>query len=1784
MAASVQPLTSGFAATKELTGTKISERVSLLQTYASDPKFKKYIAQVEKCLGTFDSVHEWADFIAFLKQLLKTFQSYQQFKEIPRKLVVAKRLSQCLNPALPTGVHQRALDVYAHILAVIGSDGLKRDLPLWSSGLFPFFEYAATSVKPILLNLYDTHYLPLEGTLRPITKSFVLALLPGLEEETGEFFDKVLGLLDKLSSTVSPAFFFQNMWLVMLTTPSARGTSLNFLSRRLPPLRADEDISPIVGRDVGLMIRAFAAALEDENLLVRRGGLDLLLQSLRIDSTAVKKAQAADRTILMRAAAGVVLRRDLSLNRRLYTWLLGPEEDTQHQLDFFKANSLDLLKSTLREEMFSPSMEYPESRPFKIFISLLDKWEIGASLTEGLVYDAFKALRNSLESHMDSGEEMLLSASSLYEAVEPHCLWRQVLSSVLSELWDGSGTEAIGMAKFILVTFRHDEEIQTIHLPMVFCAVMEVLRNRLQMDSRCAMSQSMVKAILLQVEMLKCIPLVALLRFPALPERAQTASPVRNTVEFATTFYGIQPAFISALDSRRLVTPLAMVFEDVLKASAMSAQGLIAGEGAGGRDFLEHCLLVLNDLVKQADLKLEKSLLIDWDPVAWLSTMLSAVTSEVVTFSLLDRTISIIVAFHHSASFEPSLSMEDSSVVFRIVNKLFEYLRSDRAGYHVRASNLIWEVQNAISRPYVESIISQKLAEDTFPDVEDSFEAFGVLWRLTEDHLMPGFKWKCPLMIILNTLKSEDPRLHRLGETWMRCNLKSYLRILDPLLFDLLDPNIRLTPTVIKVNGRELQSFCYDCPFDQSYVNHVLEILLAVARFGGQGFVKTARGNLISRAQHTGLVERAELIVAARPDASYLDVLVEILLRFIQSEPKPRWGNTMQPCNTRIQSTAIDLVQAVVARGEVDPVAIRTIEAIVIGKLYFTVQVARLDLQNKLLHLLHSVISAFSAEFEPSKPLPPRDASDIQGSRDVDRTRPMSTMNPLLVQTLIDGISAPANRPVLQHWLDFITTAIPQFQYALEVAVSPLNDCVCRQLRLALSDVLKAARAERKLGNDVPSSTTDAEFLMFLNVLERLVLISLANTLGSNQYDDDPALLDKTGQESSGLLGYVSNVFSSDNVAPSGEQLTARSPGYQALHAGVRVLYSIWVAFVWKFPPAWSPLDDSLAMIYSRSRNRCRRVLEHLFRAHSSEVLESIIECWSREPIEGRDDNATFEIVDILCNSAQNVVHLTCESVSCRLLGVSERTKKQAINFNLSDAVLFQFLEGYLSQLEGPLALQVWGRVLQMAKEIVGNLKEQRAQVFPMLRCITVLGEKVTQTTAVEERRLRKDFQDIFGKLLDATVSMAGRSFDQNNWIRRSAKDTLAPNGRDSPIPRVPSDSKLDEKMAANSPSIQEGTKPWGSDSIEQVNRFLVEKALPNMRRFFVESDKVAAACSNVVYYIITPGLKGKSRPLDVDPTVLDLVREMTKIPAALKAWRGPVTDVLNDNRFFNSTSQSAQKFRPIIRALFDVDRASVGELLNKVTTAPSGTIFTNREYESLLRSLNLRRLSYAIFVSDKNHFLTQLPAIQEKLVDILRNSPAPILQSEVFLSVRVLLCRLSPHNLTSFWPVVLNEMYRVFDQIMTTLPSDGSEDLAVVLAACKVLDLLLVLQTEEFQIHQWIFITDTVDAVYRPESWSPEAMLDLLSDVVGSLPIPEDGSSSVQSATQSYDATPLAGSRPMRRPMLNAVHHVETIRDLAPFLSHVSIATYESIYASGGNIDWESIERGLLEDMFDGR
>lgn len=127
--------------------------------------------------------------------------------------------------------------------------------------------------------------------------------------------------------------------------------------------------------------------------------------------------------------------------------------------------------------------------------------------------------------------------------------------------------------------------------------------------------------------------------------------------------------------------------------------------------------------------------------------------------------------------------------------------------------------------------------------------------------------------------------------------------------------------------------------------------------------------------------------------------------------------------------------------------------------------------------------------------------------------------------------------------------------------------------------------------------------------------------------------------------------------------MQVRSPGFRSLNDGVRVLFTIWIKLIWTSPSSKRSEDDSLAMIYSRARSRCRRVLEYLFRAFPSEVLEAVVSCWDRDlTLHSRDSNlaesAAFELVDILIANAHSAVHMICESIVIRSPGGSERSRR----------------------------------------------------------------------------------------------------------------------------------------------------------------------------------------------------------------------------------------------------------------------------------------------------------------------------------------------------------------------------------------------------------------------------------------------------------------------------------------------------------------------------------------------
>ena len=91
----------------------------------NDPLYTQLFSTLADALGSFDKSKDWPDFIKFLKNIqrarhraaaltltqLQAIAPYTNLPSIPHEVTVSKRLSQCLNPALPSGVHKTALEV-----------------------------------------------------------------------------------------------------------------------------------------------------------------------------------------------------------------------------------------------------------------------------------------------------------------------------------------------------------------------------------------------------------------------------------------------------------------------------------------------------------------------------------------------------------------------------------------------------------------------------------------------------------------------------------------------------------------------------------------------------------------------------------------------------------------------------------------------------------------------------------------------------------------------------------------------------------------------------------------------------------------------------------------------------------------------------------------------------------------------------------------------------------------------------------------------------------------------------------------------------------------------------------------------------------------------------------------------------------------------------------------------------------------------------------------------------------------------------------------------------------------------------------------------------------------------------------------------------------------------------------------------------------------------------------------------------------------------------------------
>ncbi|KAG5900654.1 hypothetical protein JTB14_005925 [Gonioctena quinquepunctata] len=365
-----------------------------------DPKYRLYVAAVDKALKNFEFSSEWADLISALGKLNKVLLSYTKFPVIPRRIKISKRLAQCMHPALPSGVHLKALETYDIIFRCMGTNRLACELFIYSAGLFPLMGHAAMNIRPTLLTIYETHFVPLGDRLRPALSGFLSGILPGLDTGT-DHFDRTNLLLENVCDGVEPPYFYTCIWQCVANNSPVRLPAISYILAHYSRKLSMEDQLYLMGNDIGLMVTGLCAAVQDSSVLVQRSALDLLMVCFPMQN---QQLLYADMVRLVTAALTTILRRDMSLNRRLYSWLLETEVNNlpvlqiEGELDEAPTHqhhsiAYDLLNDALRIILKRCSTKTPiDIKPYRLLTSLFEKPQIGPVILDSILYDVFRTL------------------------------------------------------------------------------------------------------------------------------------------------------------------------------------------------------------------------------------------------------------------------------------------------------------------------------------------------------------------------------------------------------------------------------------------------------------------------------------------------------------------------------------------------------------------------------------------------------------------------------------------------------------------------------------------------------------------------------------------------------------------------------------------------------------------------------------------------------------------------------------------------------------------------------------------------------------------------------------------------------------------------------------------------------------------------------------------------------------------------------------------------------------------------------------------------------------------------------------------------------------------------------------------------------------------------------------------------------------------------------------------------------------------------------------------------
>ncbi|KAG8532703.1 uncharacterized protein KY384_002580 [Bacidia gigantensis] len=1845
-----------------------------------DKNFRRYTSAVERALSLFDTtLQEWADYIAFLGRLLKALQTVPQgTHEIPFSPIVSKRLSQCLNPTLPS-VHQKALEVYAVAFTILGKNGLSRELSLYLPGLSPLLSFASSLVRPHLLSLFETYIIPLDdATLRPALRAIILALLPGLEEDSSDDFERTHQLLDRLRNVFSKSsvgdgevidthgdrYFWQSLFLVSITSANRRPGVLAFLIRNLPRLNAishgygsmpaseNDDrgnhttqlaphIEAVTSPEPGLLIRCFCAGLQDDHHLTQRGFLDLLTTHLPLNAEVLhQRVSPRDVEILIGAAASVVIRREMSLNRRLWVWLLGQSASSEtDQQDapgarrlpteaqarlpspvvYFENFGLRPLVNFLLHAMTDASQTPTvKARPLRICLSLMDRWEIGGLVVPMIFRPAmedvysFKLTAPSPEAF----SEVLRSANVFFDAIQSRLIWREMIALLLEALdqprhrdvleQNEEAEKLLQLFWFVITTFNiREEEMLTDHLPNALAILIVSLSlSTIQTATSAHLRGEHRYQLILKIctYLIDIVPDHTFISRKLGQERREPTQAVTDTdediIQRIRSSYGnpnegkshsersFQAKEMGDILVLRL-TNLILMFLDEPKVLSQLSAGLslltkfmsktMTAENIDTESMLSNLVMTTNSqLVPSATNSLVFSQTLG--RIAVLEFICSAMDSRIwqshpLVREMLVKNIRSLWPF--VSPLYPKHNVEAVRGLWRLHRICLNYQLAEAAITSLLheepdgtvGRNVTMEGARCFAIIWTHSVTSSRQIPSQRPDPK---KRSSLSESRLETYMQEPEVLARPLFILLDKLREPHTEVARFVRTWLK-SMPNISPLLDLIIARLNNSLCVLSPELASADNSMFQNYAHQAKVTTYYVRLIASIIdlesqnVPSALSTPIPFIDAMRPHLLL--QMTSLLKEShtEGNVDQLPAKEYIAQVCAATLRNCVSERQE--GNEdvlilQQDCSMLLQL----LLPYVAANSAI----LGHIQNVLVEILSWAVDQSQVQLQYTL---IENLVLSLQRRLEDPEAL----IASSRRSQSKERQRstlhlqmpskPQETTMSLsndshsdspLMDCLMLGLRSRKSQATLEQWLRLLETCLAVYGSNTLQILLPLVGCITSSIESLFQEMaahVQHSKSEQPLNSDPLQSLN-----LRLNALE--LVLSKGHDLALKEEIKSPSF--KSPEQNQGFFGtMVSGVLGGEAYMTRSATANNYLTVLLCFRDAIKGSFRIWS---WEDEENKSSSKDTISSatfnyMSVRLRNRTRRVLEHLFSAETLESVEMLIEIWKEKPTRGG------KVLDLLHTLEASRPKHTMPAIFNALYSrtnssVLDPARKSTLTSDLSDIQLATFLVVYTESMDDDALDEVWTDCMTFSKDVLGNPMPQR-QILPLLlEFIAVLGGKINNTNFGEQRRMGKDIGDLFVRMLAAifTTKPLSLSVDETNTIAAGSKRQ---GGRDSNESRHIS---------------------FSNDTVN-----ILGAVLPGMTKLLIDTDRIGAVASTISLQILIPAFHWKTFPQNITSRILGIMQTVSRIPEVSKTWRKDVAEAFNEPKFFSpSTLHLVESgWMPILRQWTLLDRERMTDLLSRLTPPTSaGIMFGVGASSARLEAdrkaqVNLRRVTLLVLAADTDAFVPNMKMMEDKLTELLNataaSSPSSVTRAEIYMALRAIILRISTVHLASFWPTINSELKDALGAIGHIM-SRETYNITSILQAAKLLDTLLILAPDDFQLREWLYITDSIDAVYRPADWKPVALVDELAEVLG------NEASAVHSARIHF-----AGDRPkgLRKPLLKWEDSQSIPREklldriLKPFLRQLSINAFEATYEMEVP-DRKACCDELLRDLFD--